>query len=141
VDQVGFDLVQLSGHEDRQTVQQMPRDVVKAIHVQPGQEEQAAALVERDALGAAYYLLDGYKEGWYGGIGEAWNWLALRAVGPRCLAAGGLRPDNVQVALDALAPMGVDVSGGVEYAEGGKDPARVRAFLEAVRRYDDAHAA
>jgi len=52
--------------------------------------------------------------------------------------AGGLRPDNVVLALETLAPVGVDVSSGVEFAAapGGKDPALIRAFLEAVRTHD-----
>jgi phosphoribosylanthranilate isomerase len=50
--------------------------------------------------------------------------------------AGGLTPDNVTNALATLTPRGVDVSSGVEFPTGGKDPRLVRAFLEAVRSYD-----
>jgi phosphoribosylanthranilate isomerase len=71
-----------------------------------------------------------------GGTGRAFDWRALDAVGSNCLVAGGLRPDNVAGALDVLAPYGVDVSSGVEYPSGGKDPRLIRAFVEAVRSHD-----
>jgi len=67
----------------------------------------------------------------------AFDWEALREVGQRCLVAGGLRPENVTSALDTLVPYGVDVSSGVEFPSGGKDPTLIRAFLEAVRNHDN----
>ena len=44
--------------------------------------------------------------------------------------------NNVTGALATLAPFGVDVSSGVEFPSGGKDPRLIRAFVEAVRTYD-----
>lgn len=50
--------------------------------------------------------------------------------------AGGLRPDTVRAALDAVDPYGVDVISGVERAGHRKDPAKVTAFVVAVRGQD-----
>jgi phosphoribosylanthranilate isomerase len=136
-DQCHLEYVQLSGHESAATVAAMPRPTIKAIHVRTGEEQQAADLVASNALGAQRYLLDTHADGLPGGTGLAFDWAALRPVGPRCLVAGGLRPDNVAAALETLAPFGVDVASGVEDATGSrKDPRLVRAFLEAVRTYD-----
>jgi phosphoribosylanthranilate isomerase len=136
IDVCAFDYVQLSGEEPLDLVQAMPRPTLKAVHVRTGAELAAANVVNGDALGAHLYLLDTHTEGVPGGTGAAFNWHALRAIGPRCLVAGGLRPDNVAGALAMLAPLGVDVSSGVEFPGGGKDPLLIRAFVEAVRTYD-----
>ena len=49
---------------------------------------------------------------------------------------GGLNPENVGEAIRAVEPWIVDVASGTETA-GAKDHARVRAFVEAVRRADE----
>jgi phosphoribosylanthranilate isomerase len=117
----------------------MPCPTLKAVHVRAGGEAAAAELVASNALGAHWYLLDTHADGLPGGTGTAFDWSALREVGPRCFVAGGLRPDNVTIALSTLDPFGVDVSSGVEFQNtpgAGKDPALIRAFLEAVRTHD-----
>jgi phosphoribosylanthranilate isomerase len=131
-----FDFVQLSGNEPAAVVGAMPRPAFKALHIRPGNEIAAAEVVASNTLGAHRYLLDTHADGLPGGTGRAFDWAALRGVGPSCLVAGGLRPDNVAAALTSLAPFGVDVSSGVEFPTGGKDPRLIRAFLEAVRAYD-----
>ena len=135
----GLDYVQLSGNEPLATVKAMPRPTLKAVHVRAGGEAAAANLVATDALGAHWYLLDTHADGLPGGTGAVFDWSALATVGRSCFVAGGLRPDNVSRALQTLAPLGVDVSSGVEFAHtssAGKDPVLIRAFLEAVRTHD-----
>ena len=47
--------------------------------------------------------------------------------------AGGLTPDNAQEAIRKISPYGVDVNSGVESIPGMKDPAKIQAFIQAVK--------
>jgi phosphoribosylanthranilate isomerase len=77
-----------------------------------------------------------------GGTGKTFDWHKsgsilenIKARG-NVVAAGGLTPDNVSMALSILKPWGVDVVSGVESRPGKKDPEKVRAFVRAVREAD-----
>lgn len=50
------------------------------------------------------------------------------------ILAGGLNAENVAQAIAQVRPYAVDVSGGVEQGKGIKDPAKIQAFMQAVRR-------
>lgn len=70
-----------------------------------------------------------------GGTGIAFDWTAARSLfapspaGLRVIVAGGLRPENVALAIAELAPWGVDVSSGVEAKVGRKDPEKLARFI------------
>lgn len=69
-----------------------------------------------------------------GGNGLAFDWRLLtgrRWTRPWMLA-GGLTPENVAEAVRRTGARQVDVSSGVESAPGEKDPARIRAFIDAA---------
>ena len=56
-----------------------------------------------------------------------------RAAEGRVVLAGGLSPENVHDAIEAVEPWAVDASSSLESAPGVKDHDRIRAFVEAVR--------
>ncbi len=68
----------------------------------------------------------------WGGEGRA-HWTAAADSSERVILAGGLGPDNVRAAVDAVRPWAVDAARSLEQAPGIKDPSKVRAFVEAVR--------
>jgi phosphoribosylanthranilate isomerase len=75
-----------------------------------------------------------------GGTGKTFDWTMNKAVVEtighlsHVVVAGGLTPRNVTEAMGILHPWGVDVSSGVEASPGKKDPAKVQAFIAAVRQ-------
>lgn len=81
-------------------------------------------------------LLDAFVEG-YGGGGKVFDWsLIPKDLAPRAVLSGGLSVQNVAEAVLQVRPCAVDVSSGVELSKGIKDPAKIRAFIEAVRQAD-----
>ena len=56
-----------------------------------------------------------------------------RAVTGRVVLAGGLSPENVRGAIEAVRPWAVDASSSLERSPGVKDGERVRAFVRAAQ--------
>jgi indole-3-glycerol phosphate synthase len=61
------------------------------------------------------------------------HWARAADTGGRILLAGGLGPENVRAAIEAVRPWCVDASRSLEASPGIKDHARVGAFVEAAR--------
>lgn len=74
------------------------------------------------------------------GSGETFDWSRLAEIKRPYLLAGGLSPDNIAEAVEALHPYGVDVSSGVE-TDKLKDPEKMRRFVELVRETESSTAA
>jgi len=104
---VGTDLLQLyaaeNGHRTRDGVLLRERRAVARVVDLPWLEEDAA------------------------------HWRRAAAVEGRILLAGGLGPENVAAAIEAVLPWCVDASRSLEAKPGIKDHAKVRAFVEAAR--------
>ncbi|MBA2615810.1 MAG: bifunctional indole-3-glycerol-phosphate synthase TrpC/phosphoribosylanthranilate isomerase TrpF [Actinobacteria bacterium] len=61
------------------------------------------------------------------------HWEQAAAAEGRIVLAGGLGPENVREAIEAVQPWCVDASRSLEASPGIKDHERVRAFVEAAR--------
>lgn len=127
----GVTLLQFHGDEPPDFCTQFGVMSMKAFRVRDAESLAALPDYATDA-----WLLDACSPGARGGTGERFNWdLAIEAqkFGRPVFLAGGLTPENVAEAVRKVQPFGVDVSSGVESAPGKKDPAKVKAFIDAVR--------
>src|SRR5271155_1192282 len=123
-----------------------PQTLKSAFHVflfrtyQVGRQEGGGGIPDttqkvRDATkGYDALLTDTYVKGHDGGTGLTSDWSVCadirKAIAPTPLIlSGGLRPENVQLAIATVAPFCVDVSSGVESSPGVKDPAKVKMFM------------
>ena len=135
---LGLAAVQLHGDEPPKLVTEIAKkvSVIKALHIGKGSALPPFAKYR----GAIAFLLDAQHSGQYGGTGHTtdWNLAHTAAKSHRILLAGGLRPENVEEAILAVRPYAVDVTSGVESKPGKKDPAKLRAFFEAVDRANQA---
>jgi phosphoribosylanthranilate isomerase len=133
------DFHQLHGHESPERVaairERFGRPVIKALGIAEAADIKAA----RAYTPAADWLLLDAKPpknaDLPGGNGVSFDWRLLAGLDLEkpFMVSGGLDPSNVGQAIAISRPAGVDVSSGVETAPGLKDPAKIRAFIEAAR--------
>ncbi len=118
--------------------------VIKEIPVGgPDSRAQALAAAQRYEHGADSLILDTFKDPrWIGATGEVHDWSISRTivqlVDCPCILAGGLADDNVEQALAAVEPWGVDSYTRTNLPDGRKDIEKVRALVAAVRQFDAA---
>lgn len=141
LDAAAIDMFQLHGAETPHRVREIGartgKRTMKAIKV-----SAAADLAAADAfLDAADMLLfdakapADLKGALPGGNAVSFDWTILQGRNwplPWMLS-GGLDPENVAGAIRISGAPAVDVSSGVESAPGVKDPALIRAFLDAAQ--------
>ena len=133
---VDLDVIQLHGDESPELCKRIAaavyRPVWKAIAVRDARDVERLDVWPVDAI-----LLDAPAAG-RGGSGARFDPALARLARERNPArtialAGGLAPDNVAAAIAEVKPWAVDVASGVEAGPGIKDPAKVAAFIAAVR--------
>jgi phosphoribosylanthranilate isomerase len=130
-DTARIDAIQLHGSESPDLVRQLAgaRDVIKAVAIPDGESVDVSAFADEVLI-----LLDAHDAARHGGTGRTIDWDIARRMSAsrRTILSGGLNPDNVNRAVAAVTPYGVDVSSGVESSPGMKDPVRLKNFFEAL---------
>jgi phosphoribosylanthranilate isomerase len=136
-----IDILQFHGAETPERVVQAKRrfglPVMKAISV-AGPDDVAAAARYEDT--ADLLLFDAKPprraDALPGGNGLAFDWQLIAGRDWRLpwMLSGGLTADLLPEAVRVSGASAVDVSSGVERRPGEKDPAKIRAFLEAAGR-------
>ncbi|MFK7767160.1 MAG: hypothetical protein AB8B55_08050 [Mariniblastus sp.] len=146
---VGLDGIQLHGDEVPENLGELrsllksadhddlPSGIIRAIRTKPADaasDNEVARINTEIKLWSdariSSVLLDAAVPGEFGGTGKVVDWHAVPKLDcdiPLVLA-GGLRPENVRVAIDLAKVLSVDVASGVEDSPGVKDPAKVKLF-------------
>ena len=129
-----LNVLQFHGDELPEYCGQFGRKVIKAFRVK--NPDDLSMLPGYKGIVSAY-LLDSRVKGKRGGTGETFDWELAKIAIPygRVILAGGLTPENVVEAINAVHPYAVDVGSGVEASPGKKDHEKMKRFVEAVRKF------
>ncbi|XOV81851.1 MAG: phosphoribosylanthranilate isomerase [bacterium] len=132
IDAAEIDLLQFHGNEAPAFCEQFGLPYMKVLRMRAG-IDLAAESLRYDSAWAL--MLDTFVDGQPGGTGSTFDWNRWPAsTTSNWVLAGGLTPQNVAAGITALAPFGVDVSGGVEgQTRGLKDPQKIFDFIQEVR--------
>jgi phosphoribosylanthranilate isomerase len=133
IDAVRPELLQFHGSESAEFCASFGLPYIKAVAMGAGADLRAQARRYRHA---SALLLDSHAPGAMGGSGKPFDWAHAATVNKPLVLAGGLTPQNVGRGIRQLQPYAVDVSSGIESRPGVKDPAKMQAFVAAVRRAD-----
>ena len=132
IEAAGFDYVQIHGEIPEAEAEAVAIPILKAFNV----SDMGSYEKYHNDSRIAGYVFDAIEPG----SGKTFDWRLVDNI-PRdeklLLLAGGLNPDNVRMAIEAVHPDGVDVSSGVENDDGaGKNPEKIRAFATAVKSHN-----
>lgn len=108
-------------------------EIIKALRVR---SLEALKQVDHYSDDVDSLLLDAYDPQMLGGTGKTLDWQTLKEFSPSkpWFLAGGLTPDNVEVALKQINPSGIDLSSGVELAPGDKDLTKVAKLFDKLKK-------
>ena len=129
-DRCHLDVIQYHGDETPDMVRIAPRRSIRALRI-----KENKTLGDLDTYPVSGLLVDAWVAGAFGGTGVLSNWGIAAEIAKKrpLILAGGLTPENVAAAIQAVRPYGVDVSSGVEESPGRKDQKKVAAFIRAAQ--------
>ncbi|MEN8992411.1 phosphoribosylanthranilate isomerase [Avibacterium paragallinarum] len=131
------DILQFHGDESPEQCQTIAQTVgrrwYKAIQVKPDLDVISEIQAFQQA-GANAVLLDAWHPELKGGTGHSFDWAQFPKLDIPLILAGGLKPDNIEEAIQTTGAYAVDVSGGVESAKGIKDQQLIERFMQGVHR-------
>ena len=136
---VDLDMIQLHGKENARRVKAVRntffKTVIKAVKISTKADLSAAKPFEDIADWLMFDAKVERRGALPGGNGVAFDWSILKGAQVDCpwMLSGGLNPDNLVEAVRMTGAMAVDVSSGVEDSPGVKNPAKIKAFLDAAR--------
>jgi len=129
----GIDTLQLHGTETPEFCNLFSLPVVKTFSIKPDTDLSVIETYKTSGI-----LLDTWSGAMHGGSGKTFDWSQARQVctlHSNVVIAGGLGPSNVEDALDALNPYGLDINSGVEIQPGIKNPHKIRDVVNIIRHW------
>lgn len=124
---VRLDAVQLHGDESPQFCNEVPLPVWKAFGVSFGWDPSVLSRFR----GLAVRLFDTAANGASGGTGRTFDWALLPQNLPHpWYLAGGLTLENIEAAVAACHPDGLDLNSGLETSPGVKSPVLIAKAME-----------
>lgn len=130
--QVSIDCLQFHGEESPAACRLYGKPYIKAIRMKADTNLSELAGEYADAAGL---LLDAYHPGMQGGTGSGFDWELIKNLGKLpIILAGGLSPDNAELAVQQVRPYALDVSSGVETEKGIKNAAKMAEFIKKTNR-------
>ena len=131
------DILQFHGDENPEQCQTIAQSVgrrwYKAIQMKP-ELDVIAEIQAFQQAGASAVLLDAWHPELKGGTGHSFDWAQFPKLDIPLILAGGLKPENIEEAIQITGAYAVDVSGGVESAKGIKDQQLIERFMQGVHR-------
>ena len=131
---LGFDYIQIHGELSDDVYNACSVRIIRAVNIKHQSEEDIYLETKRwRSLDKIYGLL--FDAG-VPGSGKTFDWESLKKAdcgNKKLFLAGGLTPDNVKAAIEAVRSDVVDISSGVEYDDvsvKGKDESKVKAFIQ-----------
>lgn len=127
-----LDYLQFHGDETPDFCNQFGRSWWKAFRPQTEKD-----LEEISPYKSEWLLIDSFVEKAFGGTGIVSNWdLAKKAKKYGSLIlSGGLKSENVEMALSSVKPYAVDVASGVESSPGVKERSKMEEFIKRVKNF------
>lgn len=127
---VKINLLQFHGEENQEFCRQFKVPYLKAVPMASTASVSDFCLNYPSATG---FVLDSHATGKMGGSGKKFAWERIPSeLGRPIILAGGLTSDNVAEAVQVARPYAVDVSSGIEVAEGIKDIDKMKHFIQEV---------
>ena len=128
---LSLNLLQFHGEEDDKYCNQFGVPYLKAV---PMRSTSSVLNFCSEYPSATGFVLDSHASGQMGGSGKVFEWGTIpKELEKPIILAGGLTPDNVSRAIQAVHPYAVDVSSGIETSKGIKDPVKMDLFVKEVR--------
>lgn len=136
VKSLGLTHAQLHGQESVEETCSLNVPFIKAFRPKSGDDVKSIEIFSH-AFGWLIDTATDEKNTW-GGTGRVSAWdvaMKLKDKAPHLILSGGLKPDNMEQAIEEVTPYAVDLSSGVESAPGIKSEVKLRKIFAIASRY------